>query len=57
MTARTKTILEIMKININRGNPDLVVFIPLLYIIQGDMRKSETWYRGDQEGGCELRVV
>ena len=44
--------LELMKINIDGENNDLVVFMQLSYIIQGNMRKSEIWYSVDKKGEC-----
>ena len=56
MRRRTKTLLELIKININGENRDLVVFMQLSHILEGNMRKSEIRYRVVWEVECGLRV-
>ena len=56
MRRRTKTLLELIKININGENRDLVVFMQLSHITEENMRKSEIRYRVAWEVECVLRV-
>ena len=56
MRRQTKTLLELIKININGENSDLMVFMQLSHIIEGNMRKSDIRYRVAWEVEYGLRV-